>query len=189
MNILCLGDPHLRFCDWDVLIQAKDFAKKHKVDRVVCMGDFSDQKSWSRFMKDPTDDSPECEWQQTKDAAKELNKMFPEMDILDGNHDRRYIKKAKEAGLVKDMIRGMDELFPYKGWKFRLEPTPLVYDNIAFVHGDELQGSVKAKAMALGMSVVQGHSHKAELHYICTFRKQIFAMDCGCPADPKAAAF
>lgn len=180
---------HLPFVDWDVVEQAREFKIKHKPDLVISTGDLTDQKAWSRFLKEPDDDSPDNEWLKTQKAAKELAKMFPEMEILDSNHDRRYIKKAAEAGLPKAMIRTLEELFPYKGWHWRLEDEPVVYNNIAFMHGDELTGGIMAKVRTLGMSVVQGHSHKAELVYNCTFNKQCFGMDVGCMVDKKSAAF
>jgi predicted phosphodiesterase len=188
-RILVLGDLHLPFCDWDVLEQAREFKVKHKPDLIIQTGDLTDQKAWSRFLKDPEDDSPESEWTKTVAASKELAKMFPEMEILDSNHDRRYVKKAAEAGIPKIMLRTLDELFPFKGWNWHLEPEPFVVGDIAFMHGDELQGSVRSKVQTLGMNVVQGHTHKAELIYNCTYNKRYFGMDVGCMVDAKSAAF
>jgi predicted phosphodiesterase len=188
-KILVLGDIHLPFADWEALEQAREFAVKHKPDVVFTTGDLTDQKSWSRFMKEPHDDNPESEWNKTVAASKELAKMFPRLVIRRSNHDIRYIKKAAEAGIVKAMIRGLDELFPYKGWIWELGNDPYVLDDIAFMHGDELYGSVKVKVQQLGLNVVQGHTHKAEIVYNCTFNRRLWGMDVGCMIDTKSAAF
>jgi predicted phosphodiesterase len=179
------------FQDWEVLEQARQFAAKNKPDLVYSVGDITDQKSWSRFLKDPTDDCPETEWNKTMKASKELSKMFPKLLIRRSNHDQRYIKKAYEAGIVKAMLRGLDELFPYKGWRWILDNDPHELNNgsIAVMHGDELQGSVKSKVQHLAMNVVQGHTHKAEIVYNCTFNRRLWGMDVGCMIDKKSAAF
>lgn len=188
-RILILGDSHHPDADFDVLEQARQFAKQHKITQVVSTGDMLDQKAWSRFPKGPDDDSPQLEWEKAVKSCLEMAKMFPNMIILNSNHDRRYIKKAAEAGLPKAMIRTLDELIPVKGWKWHLGPNPLVIDNTAFMHGDELQGSVEVKATKLGMNVVQGHTHKAELKYVCTFDKRLFALDVGCTVDVNGRSF
>jgi len=189
-RILVLGDIHLPFCDWDALEEARKFGVKHKADLVFTTGDLTEQKSWSRFLKEPSDDNPESEWNKTVAAAKELNKMFPNLVIRRSNHDLRYMKKAFEAGLTKSMIKGLDELFPYKGWIWALDNDPYIVDDIAFLHGDELNGSVRSKVQILGMNVIQGHTHaKAEIVYHATFNRKLWGMDVGCMIDTKSAAF
>lgn len=188
-RILILGDIHTPFQGNEVIKQAYEFNKKFKADLVICTGDLLDQKAWSRYPKDPEDDGPETEWSKAEAACRELHKLFPKMTILNSNHDRRYIKKAREAGLISKMIRPLEELLPLPGWQWHLGPEPLLVDNIAFFHGDEHQGSVLNKAKLMGRNVVQGHSHKAELHYLSLFDKQVFAMDVGCMVEPSAMAF
>lgn len=188
-KILVLGDSHLPYTDFEIIEQARDFARKFKPDIVISTGDMTDQKYWSRFPKSPEDDGGLEEWEKVLKGAKQFAKMFPELIILNSNHDRRYLKKASESGLPRVMVKTLSELIPNEGWQWHLGPNPFIYDNIAFMHGDELQGGVRAKAATLGRSVVQGHSHKAELHYINTFDKSVFAMDVGCTVDPTSAAF
>ena len=188
-RILVLGDSHHPDADFDVLEQARVFAKEHKVNLTISTGDMLDQKAWSRFPKGPEDDSPQLEWEKSVKSALKMSKMFPNMIILNSNHDRRYIKKAAEAGLPKVMVRTLDELIPVKGWQWHLGPNPLVIDNTAFMHGDELSGSVAAKVSTLGMNVVQGHTHKAELKYVCTFDKRLFGLDVGCTVDVNGRSF
>ena len=122
--------------------------------------------------------------------CKKIAEHFPEMIILGSNHDRRFIKKATEAGLPKFMIRSLKELVQIKGWTWHLGPDPLVINgNIACLHGDELQGAPIIKATKLGMNIIQGHTHQASIQYLQTFKKQLWAVDPGCMVDKKGAAF
>lgn len=189
-KILVIGDVHTPFQDDSLIKEIHDFNKKFKADLVLCTGDMIDQKYWSRYPKDPEDDGGELEWQKAIAACKALAKLFPKMVILNSNHDIRYIKKAREAGLVRSMVRTISEIVGVPGWTWHMGPGPFVINNeIACFHGDELQGAPICKAKAVGMSTISGHTHKSSITYYNTFNKQIWAMDAGCVVDPKAAAF
>jgi len=189
-RILILGDIHTPFADMELIKQAAEFNKKFKADLVLCTGDMLDQKAFSKYPKDPEDDGPALEWEKAVAQCLEIEKHFLEMVILGSNHDRRYMKKATEAGLPKIMIRTLKELIPIHGWQWHLGPDPLVLNNnIACMHGDELQGAPIVKATKLGMNVIQGHTHQASLQYLQTFKKQLWAIDPGCMVDKKGAAF
>jgi predicted phosphodiesterase len=188
-KILTLGDIHAPFVDLTAIKQAFEFNKKFKADIVVCTGDIFDQKAWSRFLKDPSDLSPKQEWDAACSQLKEISSMFPKMTIILGNHDRRYVKKAKEVGIVEKMLRPINELLDIPNWSFHTGPNPLVINDIVFFHGDELPGGVSAKVKTMGRNVVQGHTHKGELFYITLFDKQHWGMDVGSLIDQSKPAF
>lgn len=189
-KILVLGDIHTPFADLDIIKQAYEFNKKFKADLVLCTGDVLDQKAFSKYPKDPEDDGPAEEWRKSVEQCKEIAKYFPKMTILGANHDRRYLKKAAEAGLPKFMLKALKDLVPIPGWTWHLGPNPLVLNgNIACMHGDELQGAPIVKAQKLGMNIIQGHTHQAVIQYLQNFNKQMWALDAGCTVDPTAAAF
>jgi len=188
-KILVLGDIHAPFADMDAIKQASEFNRTFKADIIICTGDIFDQKAWSRFLKDPSDDGPETEWNKSLEQINFIKSLFPKMTIIGGNHDRRYIKKAKEAGIVKAMLRPLDELVNAPGWKWHSGPEPFVVNNIAFFHGDELPGGVSAKVKTMGRNCVQGHTHKAELFYLTLFDKRIWGLDAGSMIDQKKSAF
>lgn len=189
-KILILGDIHTPFADMELIRQAWQYNKSFNADLVICTGDMLDQKAFSKYPKSPEDDGPAVEWEKALDQCWEIESYFPNMIILGSNHDRRYMKKASEAGLPKLMIKTLKELIPIKGWHWHLGPEPLVLNgNIACLHGDELQGAPIVKATKLGMNVIQGHTHQASLQYLQTFQKQLWAVDPGCMVDKQAAAF
>lgn len=188
MRILVLGDTHLPWVLWPCVESAARFADKYKPDLVIQVGDFTDQYSWSKYPKDPLAPNAGLEWQLVQEAAYKFADFFPQMKILEGNHCRRYMYRALEAGVPKQLIKRLDEEFDTQGWKFHTEPEPLVVDNIAFIHGDEMAGHAGLKSQRMGMSVVQGHDHLGYLHFTCTFYHRIFGMSVGTLMDPKSIA-
>jgi predicted phosphodiesterase len=188
MRILVLGDLHLPWVDYEALIATYKFSRSYKPDRIIQVGDLVDQKAWSQWPKDPDDPNPGEEWEMTEDGVHYVHKLFPEMTIIEGNHCRRIMKKAMEIGIPKKLIRGMNDMFPFPKWEWRLDPNPLVVDNIMFIHGDEMGGNAYQKAQRVGMNVVQGHDHQAYLQYINTFKHQVFGMSVGTLMDPNSIA-
>lgn len=191
-KILILPDAHAPWVNWDAIKQAHKWALTHKPDLVVCLGDLTDQKIWSRWPKDVDDVSPSEEFLQAEACLKKLHKMFPKMIILRGNHDTRIASKAVEAGIPAQMFNDVDSVFNYKGWVWVPQNEKLVINTIRgpvlFVHGDEQGGTVAQKSRILGMSVLQGHTHKASITYTTTLRGTIFGAEMGCIMDVKSKA-
>ncbi len=98
-KILVIPDIHLPWANWAALAQVKKWHDKHKPDLVICLGDITDQKIWSRWPKDVDDYSPSEEFKQAAKGIKKLHKWFPNMVILRGNHDTRILSNAIEAGI------------------------------------------------------------------------------------------
>ena len=60
-NILCLPDLHLPAMDADAVRWAAHMRNELHCDIVVQLGDFADQRIWSRFPADPDFDNPSLE--------------------------------------------------------------------------------------------------------------------------------
>lgn len=170
-KILVLPDLHAPFLNLAAAQDAARWAKKHKPDLIIQVGDLMDQKAWSRFPKDVDDFSPHQEFEIAMDQMDEIHDLFPKMEVILGNHDKRIMHKAMEAGLTKHVIRELDELFPYKGWNWHLGAKDRLIVNTAtgpvyFLHGDEMGGTPAAKSRRLGMNIVQGHTHQASISYM-----------------------
>lgn len=188
-NIVFLPDIHAPFEDRKALQWAAEICKEVKPDLIIQLGDLVDFKKLSRFVSAPEDDSATLEWAKTTQSLIYIRSLFPKMTILTGNHCERLLKKAMEAGIPKVLIKTIPELFGVKGWTFHTDNEPLIVDNIAIMHGDELPGAPIAKSRLLGMNVAQGHTHKSSITYETTFRNSVWAAECGHLADPKSAAF
>lgn len=194
-KILVIPDVHAPWANMDALRQAYQWKKRHKPDLVICLGDLTDQKIWSRWQKDVDDYSPSEEFLRAEQQLKEIHKMFPQMLILRGNHDVRILSKAIEAGLPSQMFKDVDQVFAYKGWTWINSNQKLVKNTvrgpILFVHGDEQGGTVNQKARMLGISVCQGHTHKVSVTHTTTINGTIFGAEFGCIMDihSKAAKY
>lgn len=186
-KILVLPDMHLPWVNWKAVQQAKRWKDKHKPDLVVCLGDITDQKIWSRWMKDIDDFSPSEEFLRAEEGIKKLHQWFPNMLILRGNHDNRILNKAIEAGIPSQMFKDIDEVFNFKGWTWISPTEKLIVDSnrgpILFVHGDEQGGTVAQKSRILGINVCQGHTHKASTTYTSSLYRSFWGAEMGCLMD------
>src|ERR1700679_2477291 len=108
-KVLILPDIHIPWVNWKAVEQAHRWAKKHKPDLIIQLGDITDQKIWSRWPKDIDDASPSDEFLMAEKALKRLHKMFPKMTILRGNHDTRIQTKAIEVGIPAQMFKDIDD--------------------------------------------------------------------------------
>jgi predicted phosphodiesterase len=191
-KVLILPDLHAPWIDWKAVEQAYQWSKRHKPDLIVQLGDITDQKIWSRWQKDVDDASPSDEFIAAEKALKRLHKMFPKMTILRGNHDTRIASKAIEAGVPAQMFKDIDQVFNFKGWtwipqnsKFQIKT---VRGPVLFVHGDEQGGTIAAKSRILGLSIIQGHTHKVSITYTTTLNGTVFGAEMGCLMDVNSKA-
>lgn len=194
-KVLIIPDAHAPWVNWKALQQAYRWRLKHKPDLVICLGDLTDQKIWSRWPKDVDDASPSDEFIQAEKVLKKLHKMFPKMTILRGNHDVRILNRAIEAGIPGQMFKDVDDVFAYPGWTWVPQNEKFIINTqrgkVLFVHGDEQGGTAAAKSRALGMSLIQGHTHKASITYTTVMKGTIFGAEMGCimDVDSKAAKY
>ncbi len=186
MKVLVLGDPHLPAPDWDLLKEAHEFNRTFRANRIVCVGDLTDQKTWSKYGRDTDDVGNDEEWELTIGATRRFIKLFPRMDVIIGNHDIRYFKAANLAGVPSKLVKSLSEALPAPGWRwYDTSRGPLMLDGVGYIHGDEQSGSALAKASFVGHPIVQGHDHKGILEYSQPPHRKgpLWGMSSGCTAD------
>jgi predicted phosphodiesterase len=191
--IQVLPDMHSPWVDWEAVNMAHTWYKKHKPDLVVQLGDIADQKAWSRWPSDPSDPSPHAEFEQFVKDMYRLNKMFPSMQILSGNHDLRLRVKAAESKLPSRMVKTIQEVLPFKGWKWHTDPrgrlvVPTARGKVLFLHGDEDGGTPIQKAVQLGVNICQGHTHRCSVETRQTLDRFVWGMECGHLMDVESKA-
>lgn len=191
-KILVLSDIHAPWVNWTAIRKAKKWADKHNPDLVICLGDLTDQKIWSRWQSDTDDVSPCKEFDEAEKAIDKLYELFPKMYIIRGNHDNRVQLRAIEAGIPGKMFRDIDEVFNKSGWKWIPTGDRLIVETqrgpIMFIHGDEMAGTPAQKSRILGMSIVQGHTHKVSVIYTKTDMGHFFGAEMGCLMDTESKA-
>jgi predicted phosphodiesterase len=194
-KVLILPDMHAPWVNWKAIEQAHKWAKRHKPDLVIQLGDITDQKVWSRWPKDTDDPAPSDEYIAAEKVMKRLHKMFPKMTIIRGNHDTRILSKAIEVGIPAQMFNDIDKVFNYKGWTWIPQNHKLVINTVRgkvlVVHGDEQGGTVVQKSRILGLSIIQGHTHKVSITYTTSIKGTVFGAEMGClmDVDSKAAKY
>lgn len=195
--VYCLPDVHLPWTSWQ---RIEEFAAHIKADKkkksndvsIVQLGDLIDAMAWSRYPKGPDAPNAQLEWDQTEIAVDRLHKLLPEMTVLLGNHCIRPIKKAVEAQLPRQLIKGLHEVFDTPKWKWHIGSRAYEKNGIVYLHGDEFPISPSNPGLAasrLGKSIVFGHTHQASISYVNIFEKSIFALNAGCIIDENAVCF
>lgn len=186
-NVLVISDLQVPFDRSDAIPFLKAVAKKHKIDRIIQIGDLVDEYSFSSYDHDPDAMSPGDEVKAAIWRLKQYYKAFPKVDVIYGNHDIRIYRKALQAGIPKNFIRGLSDILQFpKGWKFHDE---LTIDGVIYEHGDKLGNGSGVNAFKKAVdnnmaSTVYGHFHaQAGIKYYANKKHLCFAMNVGCLMD------
>ena len=122
--ILIISDTHIPYHHPDMLDFLKAIKKKYKPDKIVHIGDECDKHGLNMHGQDPDLASAGDELIQSRKVIKELETMFPSMDILHSNHGSLAYRRSFKAGLPRAYMRGYNEVLEVdKGWKWHEEFT------------------------------------------------------------------
>ena len=188
-SILVLSDMHHPYAHPDIIPFLKAVKKRHKFDKVICIGDEVDFHALSFHDSDPDLDSAGTELKQSIESLQPIYKLFPNVDVVDSNHGSMVYRKGKHIGIPSAALRAYREVLKApKGWNWFSDlilNTPL--GPVYFCHGKT--GTPGRLASQYGMSAVQGHFHeKAQISYQSTPEKLIFDVHTGCLANDKSLA-
>lgn len=188
-NILVLSDMHHPYAHPDTVPFLKALKKKHKFDKIVCIGDEVDFHALSFHDSDPDLDSAGTELKQAIESLKPIFEMFPNVIVVDSNHGSMVYRKGLASGIPKAALKHYrDILQAPKNWAWTPDvilQTPL--GPVYFCHGKS--ATAGRLASQYGMSTVEGHFHeKAQIQYISTPERLMFGAHTGCLADDKSLA-
>lgn len=118
-NTLIISDPHLPYQHPDSF----DFLYKAAValdcERILCTGDMFDHHQGSYHESEPDAPDAETEYLMAQNDAKELQDIFPEMVITNGNHDNIPKRKMKTVGLPFAFASDYNKMYDLEdGWKW-----------------------------------------------------------------------
>lgn len=189
-RVLIISDPHEPSSRLGGLEFCKDLRRKYKTNKTVFIGDVTDWHSISFHAHHPEMPGPKDEFELAFKCLQKWHKAFPKATICLGNHDRRIERLAESVNIPKRFIRGYNDIWKTKGWKWVDEIT---IDKIYYTHGDGCGGSMyPAYNMVrnMSMSCVIGHHHSAGgVKWLVNPLQRMFGMDTGCLVDDKAMAF
>ncbi len=191
MKILLLSDTHFPaenpyYFDW-----IRKIKKLTKWDRVIHMGDLADMGSLSFYENTGEMDSPIVEINKARKSIRKLEKIFPKMDLLYGNHDIRVTRKAEKYGIPRTYIKDLNHILDIKAdwkWHEKLVVKLPNGNNVFFTH--HFKSNVLQSSKELGCSLVTSHQHtRSEQFYWSSPTNLNFAMVIGCSIDPKHENF
>jgi hypothetical protein len=190
-RILFISDTHIPYHNPDLIPFLKGLKQKYNPTRIIHLGDEVDHHATSFHDSDPDLDSAGSELKKALPVIKQLEELFPVMDLIDSNHGSMIYRKAKHHGIPRSYIRPYNEVLEVGlGWKWHHDLLlTLPNGQEVYVHHGKNADAIKVSQM-MGMSHVCGHYHESfAIKYWSTPRGLYWGVNAGCLIDRKSLAF
>lgn len=190
-RILFISDMHIPYHHPNTLAFLQSLKGKYNPTRIICLGDELDKHALSFHDSDPDLMSAGDELRAALPVIKELEKMFPIMDIIDSNHGSMVFRKSKAHGIPRHYIKSYNEVLGVgEGWKWAHDLTiELPNGSKVYIHHGKSGEAVKT-SQAMSMSHVCGHFHESfGVKYWANPNGLYFAINSGCLIDDSSYAF
>ncbi len=190
-RILLISDMHIPYHHKDTLKFLQHLKDKYNPTRVICMGDEIDHLALSYHEKETEAPSAWDELKLALPIIKQVEGMFPVMDILDSNHGSLAYRKAKTAGIPKHYLKSYaDVLQVGKGWKWHFDMViDLPTGQKCYLHHGKSNNITKT-SQAMSMCSVAGHYHNTfKIEYWANPLGLYWGLQTGCLIDDKSFAF
>ena len=189
-SVLIISDTHIPYHVPELIPYLQLLKKKYSFDKVIHIGDELDKHALSFHDSDPDLPSAGDELKISLPTVHKLEKLFPQMDLMDSNHGSLVYRKALKHGIPKAYLRNYNEFLQVgKGWKWHDDltiDTPL--GKVYFCHGKT--ADVLKLAQSMGMSCVQGHYHSSMgCRWYGNSLGLYYGLQVGCMIDNKSLAF
>ncbi len=180
------GCAHIPFDHPRYLSFLADTFQAEGVTQVVCLGDVVDNHAISFHTRSPNGFSAGSELIRARARLKDYAGIFPNVEIVLGNHDLLPWRQAEANGLPEEMIRNPQEIWETPDtWTWQEE---VEIDGVRYVHGTAM-GKAALLARKGGQSVVMAHWHsEGYVQYAASWRTITFGVAVGCGIDHKAYA-
>ena len=191
-RVLVISDTQFPFHHKDIFSFLEHIRDTYKPDQVVHIGDLVDFHALSDYPTDPDADSVGLEFEKAQVQIGRLASMFPEVTVLESNHDERFYKRLMKAGIPRRFWPSYEKLFETPpGWSWK---PHIKIDDIVYIHGHQVPssgGNVMQNAMKKYMrSIVFGHFHtRFGIDYYANEDSLMFGMCVGSLIDHKQYAF
>lgn len=189
-SILVISDLHAPYCHPDVLPFLKAVKDKYQPDRVINIGDEVDNHAMSFHPSDQSLYSAGDELKAAREIIWKVEELFPKVTVIESNHGSLAYRKAKVAGIPKEILRPYKEVLDVKHWRWVPDLTITLPNRqpCYFIHG--LSANTRTLMQNKMMSSVQGHYHeKFEIVFQGNGERLNFGMTVGCLIDDSSMAF
>ena len=140
-NTLVISDLHLPYQHQDAFDFLRALHKKYKFTQILNVGDLYDHHRGSYHESEPDALSEEEGFYAAQDAALELQSIFPNMVITEGNHDAIPQRKLRTVGLPMTMVSDYNRLYgTEKTWVWKKEHWFDAYGGFPVTHPMVLNG-------------------------------------------------
>ena len=189
-SILIISDTHVPYHHPDLIPFLKDLKEIYKPDRVIHIGDEVDKHAMSFHDSDPDLPSAGDELKQSLPIIKQIEELFPKMDLLDSNHGSLVYRRALKHGIPKAYLRDYNEFLKVgKGWKWHDDLTIQTSNGPGYFCQGKVADVLKL-AQSMGMSCVQGHYHSSyNIKYYGNSLGLYYGLQVGCLVDKDSLAF
>lgn len=188
MRVLVVGDIHEPVAHPGYLPFIQALRDKWQPERVVFIGDILDFHGVSFHAKNPDCPGPKDEAAQAMEGVQRWSRVFPDAEVMIGNHDERVPRLAASVGIPAKFLRDYSDVWGTHGWEWKYETQ---IDGVHYFHGTGCSGQRPSynRAMQSGMSTVMGHTHSVGgVSWMAGPNRRQFGMDTGCGVDTRAAA-
>ncbi len=190
-RILNISDQHMPYEHPDMFKFLAAVKKKYKPTLVINGGDEVDKHNMSFHDSDPDLPNAGDELALAISKIKRLEKMFPNMILLDSNHGSLALRKMKHHGIPIKYLATPQQIYGVSNkWQWVNDLTLTLPDGspVYFCHGMSKNG-IKLAAQR-GTNVVQFHYHtEFRIDYIGNPNSLLWSLQSGCLIDRKSLAF
>lgn len=192
-TILLLSDMHFPYNHQDAIpfIQ-KIMDEMNKPDLIVILGDEIDSHALSFYPYHPALANATLELKLARECIAKLSEMFGDIPVIavESNHTSRVYRKAKSAGIPREMILPYNQLLGVD-WEWAKDwviPLPNG-TNLLCSHTKGM--NTRMAGQVAGSNIACGHFHKrGGIEWWTTMMGQeFFAMSCPCLIDFDSAAY
>lgn len=203
-RILVVPDFHAPYNHPDALpflMAVRDWCKP---TRNVCTGDEVDYHALSFHTSDPELDSAGPELEKARRSMADLERAFPQLDIVTSNHGSMAFRQAYEHGIPERLIVAYRSAlfgeaeddgtveFPEDrgaGWWWHDDLEIDLPDGRHAVLRHGWGTNLKNMAQSNGCCLIQGHHHGLlDVQHVQLARQRIWALTAGCLVDPTCRA-
>lgn len=189
-NCIFISDTHAPFHHRDTLRFLSAIKSEYDIKIAKSVGDVVDNHFSSFHPIEYGTLSAEEEHKQAKKFVQQLHELFPKMTISLGNHCIMSSRKAKEAGIPLDHIKGYNDMYEISGWRWVDKDYFQVdkYNSCLMVHS--MSRNTLSNAKTHSHHSVQGHHHGTfGIEYFADTEVLRWSMTVGCLIDVDSPAF
>lgn len=191
MRVGIIGDTHLPYELEGYMDFCTDMFEQWAVDTVIHIGDFLDHHALSFHDSEPMLLGVTGEMEVARDNAQAWYERFPELTLVEGNHDLIPARQLTKLGMAPSIfMKPIEEIYGMPaGWKVVNE---VEIDDVLYHHGHTATGvnGFRKDCETRMRCTVSGHNHSnAGISATATDQELVWGMAVGCGVDHRHMAF